>query len=154
MFQNNILKRMDAGEGPALAKWFSWLKGWHIPPARPWERALVRLEWRGLWGRISSRFLNIWWEEVKKMEPGTSQQYPLTGKGAQAGSVWVVEHGNTSPRQAAESGLADTQTHQWLVASAKEVDWHLQRCLPTSSVLWRKYTNIQMIKSLYKYKSF
>lgn len=44
------------------------------------------------------------------MEPGTSQQYPVMGKGAQTGSVWVVKHGNTSPRQAGESVLADTQT--------------------------------------------
>lgn len=31
------------------------------------------------------------------MEPGTSQQYPVTGKGAQTGSVWVVEQGNAHP---------------------------------------------------------
>lgn len=46
------------------------------------------------------------------MEPGTSQRYPVTGKGAQTGTVWVMEYGNTSPRQAGESVLADTQTYQ------------------------------------------
>lgn len=61
------------------------------------------------------------------MEPGTSQRYPVTGKGAQTGSVWVVEQGDTSPRQAGQSVPADTQTYQWLGASAKEVDWAISR---------------------------
>lgn len=129
------------------------------------DLGLFRLEKRRLRGWSSSVFLNIWWEGVKKMELGSPQWHPVTGKGAQTETQeipperketlfhcvdgWTWEH-------VAQTGwgvsiLADIQTPKWpaLVdpAWAKEVDWTISRDafqpqLCCDSVKWiYKYTN-------------